>query len=92
MAYGLGLGFGDKVVQVSRWGDPGTGKGWVMAGKKSPLNYLLSGKWQPNWFPGGNQFALLSTGYTFEVMASELSFPSGWKWVFGFFGQCIYTP
>jgi RHS repeat-associated protein len=89
MAYMLGMGGGDKLVQVTRWGNPGTGKGWVMAGGKNPLNYLLSGKWQPGF---GNQFAAYSTGHTFEVMASELSFPSGWKWVLGFFGQCMYAP
>lgn len=86
LAYGLGLGFGDKVVTVTRWGDPGTGPGWVMGGGKNPLNYLLSGKWQPGM---GNQFAAYGTGHSWQVMASELGFPSGWKWVFGFFGQLV---
>jgi len=89
LAYALGLGFGDKMVTVTRWGDPGKGPGWVMGGKKNYLNYLLSGKWQPNWFPGGNQFEPYRSGHSWKVMASELGFPKGFKWVFGFFSQLL---
>jgi hypothetical protein len=63
-----------------------------MVGKKNYINYVLSGKWQPSWMLGKNQFAWPSSGHTFEVMASELGFPSGLDWIKGFLGQAIYTP
>lgn len=86
LAYALGLGFGDKMVTVTRWGNPGRGAGYVMGGKKSYLNYLLSGKWQRGLT---NQYAAYSTGHSWKMMASELGFPKGFKWVFGFFGQLL---
>ena len=86
LAYALGLGFGDKMVTVTRWGNPGKGAGYVMGGKKTYLNYLLSGKWQRGFT---NQYAAYSTGHSWKVMAKELSFPKGFKWVFGFFGIVI---
>ena len=88
LAYFLGLGFGDKMITVTRWGDAGERAGWAMAGKKNYLNYLLSGKWLGT---NSNQFAAYGTGHSWKVMASQLKFPSGWKWVFGFFGQ-VMTP
>ena len=89
LAYAFGLGFGDKVVTVTRWGAPGTGQGWVMAGRKNYLNYLLSGKWLGT---KSNQFAAYSTGHSWKVLASELGLPPGREWIKLFIGQCMYTP
>jgi RHS repeat-associated protein len=82
------------VVAVSRWGGAGLQAGyWVMKGSASSWNYLWSGKWQPSWFPGGNQFAAFNSGKTFEVLAETLARPEGPFWIIKFvLGQRIYKP
>ena len=78
---------------VSRWGRPGLEPGdWVMLGKASPKNYLLSFKWEVGF---GNEFAPYRSGNTYEVPTSSVAWPTGWGidgWVKGLFGQRIYRP
>ena len=83
-----------KTCPVSRWGRPGLNPGdWVMTGKTSPLNYLLSGKYQPSWFPGNNIPAPYSSGVTYNVPPSSLSFPAGPLGpIKGLLGQRMYNP
>lgn len=83
----------DRLISVCRWGRPGLQAGdWVMKGKKSPINYLLSAKWQPGY---GNIFAAYSSGETFLVPKNTVKWPEGkgldgaWK---GIFGQRQYRP
>jgi hypothetical protein len=83
-------------VPVSRWGSPLKPGEFVMQGPKSPLNYLLSGKYQPSGFPTFGQPpnvpASYMSGVTYNVPPSSLSWPSGrdlWK---GLLGQRIYNP
>lgn len=66
---------GNRLVNVTRWGRPGLESGdWVMRGKNTWLNYILSGKWDPGpW----NQFALKSSGQTFQVLRRTLQRPLG---------------
>jgi hypothetical protein len=88
---------GSNPCPVSRWGRPGLQPGdWVMKGNANPMNYLLSGKYQPSWFPTFGQApnipAPYSSGVTFNVPPSSVSWPSGidaWK---GIIGQRIYKP
>ncbi len=63
-------------VQVTRWGREGLEAGdWVMKGGKNPWNYLMSGKLQPSWMPGGNISAPYSSAQTFSVPSWTLSAP-----------------
>ena len=74
---GSGTPFGQATnnVPVARWGRPGLQAGdWVMKGGTSYQNYVLSGKWQPGFT---NQFAPYSSGQTFMVSPSTLSWPGG---------------
>jgi RHS repeat-associated protein len=83
-----------KTCPVSRWGRPGLNPGdWVMTGKTSPLNYVLSGKYQPSWFPGNNIPAPYSSGVTYNVPPASLSFPAGPLGpIKGLLGQRVYNP
>ncbi|MBR0193651.1 MAG: RHS repeat-associated core domain-containing protein [Thermoguttaceae bacterium] len=77
-------------MAVSRWGKPGLQSGnWVMGGKTSFLNYILSGKWQPGFT---NEFASYSTGENYLVPANTLRWPTGWETLKGFWGQYQYFP
>jgi len=83
---------GGKAV-VARWGRPGLEPGdWVMKGKDSWTNYILSGKWQPGM---GNQYAPKAAGEVFQVPQSALQWPRGVGidgWVKGLLGQRRYNP
>jgi RHS repeat-associated protein len=88
-----------KLCPVSRWGGPiKPGEdNWVMTGPVSPLNYAMSGKWQPASFPTFGQPpnipAPYSSGVTINVPPASLSFPSGPLGPFkGMVGQRIYRP
>ena len=69
----------------------------IMKALANRVNYILSGKWQPEWIPtfglGRNIPASFSSGQTFTVPANSLQYPPG---VLGFFqgllGQRIYQP
>jgi hypothetical protein len=78
---------------VSRWGRSGLQPGdWVMKGEVSYPNYLFSGKYQPASWPGNNIPASYSSGVTYNVPPSSISWPTGinaWK---GVIGQRIYNP
>ncbi|MFW7382167.1 MAG: RHS repeat-associated core domain-containing protein [Oligoflexus sp.] len=64
------------LVTVTRWGRPGLESGdWVMKGGKTWKNYTLSGKGQPQWLPGNNIPAPISSGQTFFVPKQTLRFP-----------------
>ena len=98
MSYATGGAAGnlDEIMTVSRWGRDGLQPGdWVMKGsRKNPLNYFLSGKWQPSWMPGNNQFAWPGSGKDYLVNPGDLKLPSG---VTGFLKgllcrQRIYNP
>ena len=88
--YVLHLG---KPVRISWWGRK-SAPGWVMQGKPSKLNYVLSGKWEKTRF---NQKAKFSEHNTKVVPIETVSWPDGntfsvdgwWK---GFFNQRIYKP
>ena len=86
------------LVPVSRWGSPGLKPGdWVMKGEVSRLNYSLSGKYQPEWFPTFGQPpnipATYSSGVTYNVPPASLSFPPGLLGPLkGLVGQRIYNP
>jgi RHS repeat-associated protein len=57
-----------EMVRVTRWGRPGLRSGdWVMKGGKTWPNYVLSGKMQPPWMPGGNIPAPFSSGQTYSL-------------------------
>ncbi len=86
-----------KTCPVSRWGSPLQPGGYVMNGPVSPLNYALSGKYQPSWFPNFGQVpnipAPYSSGITYNVPPASLSFPSGVLGpIKGVLGQRIYNP
>jgi len=89
-AVGAGVtsaGTGNQMV--SRWGDPGQGPGWVMKGGNNWRNYVGSGKWDPGpW----NQFAWPSSGHSWIVPQSTLSWPQGWEFWKGVLGQRMYNP
>jgi RHS repeat-associated protein len=78
---------------VSRWGREGLEAGdWVMPGGKSPLNYVLSGKWQPG---AGNEFARFSSGSSHYVPKASLKTPTGGGidgWIKALFNQKKYEP
>ncbi|KAB2958325.1 MAG: RHS repeat-associated core domain-containing protein [Candidatus Methylomirabilis oxygeniifera] len=83
------LGGGESVL-VTQWGGAGMRSGgWVMKGGRTVTNYVLSGKWQPGWFPGGNIYAPFSSGISAWVPASSLAWPGGWEFIKGFLGQRI---
>jgi len=70
---------------------------WVMQGPRSPMNYLLSGKYQWPWVPTFGQAANIPASYmsgvTYNVPPSSLSWPSGLLGaVKGAMGQRIYLP
>ena len=61
-------GSADTLVPVTRWGRQGLQPGdWVMKGKATRLNYILSGKWQPSWLPGGNRLGRFKDAETSKV-------------------------
>ena len=61
---------------VTRWGLPGIRSGdWVMNGKMTRLRFVLSMKWQPKWFPGGNIPAKFSAGEMYLVPKSRVRLP-----------------
>jgi RHS repeat-associated protein len=70
------------MTTVSRWGREGLQPGdWVMNGPATPINYLLSGKYQPTWVPTFGQApnipASFSGGMEFNVPASSVVVPPG---------------
>jgi hypothetical protein len=81
------------LATIVRWGREGLQSGdWVMKGKKSLLNWILSGKWQPKWVPGKNLPAKYAAGQTFQVPKSSLKWPEGFIGkVKGFLGQRKYV-
>jgi hypothetical protein len=83
-----------EMVTVSRWGREGLESGdWVMKGGTSARNYLLSGKYQPESWPGNNLPAAYSTGQNYIVPNSTLNTPPGILGpIKGVFGQRIYNP
>ena len=82
---------GNELVKVSHWGSKELMVGnWIMRGGVTRLNYWLSGKGQPNWFPGGNQYAPYNTGWETWLPASELLWPMGWQFWKGLLGQRMY--
>jgi RHS repeat-associated protein len=81
------------MTTVSRWGKPGLEAGdWVMKGEVSKSNYFWSGKYQPEWMPGGNIPASYAAGENFVVPKSSLGNPPGVIGkVKGLLGQKIYN-
>ncbi len=76
-----------ELQTVTHWGPEGmtalrTGD-WVMTGSQSVRNYGLSGVVQNGYS--------LSSAVTTQVSRSSLSWPSGWEFVKGFWGQRIYN-
>jgi hypothetical protein len=86
-----GVSAGTATITVTRWGRPGLQPGdWVMPGENTSWNYILSFKWQPNWFPGGNTSVARAAGETFRVLSSSVVAPYSEgrisnviKWMFG---------
>jgi hypothetical protein len=93
--WGIGTGINSFVGgpvppgTVSHWGSPGLQTGsWVMKGGVTPLNYVLSGKYQPVF----NQFARYGTGKPYVVAPSTLTYPAGiFGWAKGAIGQRMYN-
>jgi RHS repeat-associated protein len=80
-------------IIVSHWGSPSLESGgWVMEGRKTPWNYIWSGKWQP-WDPiFRNEFAPYGSGQEFLVPAPYLEWPGGvFGPIKGALGQRIYV-
>jgi hypothetical protein len=86
--------FADDFVTVSRWGREGLQTGdWVMNGPANTPNYVLSGKYQPQSWPGNNIPAPFTSGQEFTVPAATLHTPEGVLGpVKGLLGQRIYNP
>lgn len=83
---------GSSTVPVSHWGNDVLSHGnWVMKGSGSRIDYILSGKWQPEWVPGNNLPAPFGAGNTYYVPSDALEFPSGIEWIKGLLGQRIYN-
>ena len=81
-----------RTIPVSHWGTKEISNGsWVMKGSGSRMDYLLSGKWQPEWMPGKNIPVSYGSGNVYNVPPGTLSFPSGGEWIKGFLGQRIYN-
>lgn len=57
---------------------------WVMIGKKTVPNYILSGSIEQKYAYGN--------AVTKTVSGAELSYPGGWEWIKGLLGQRIYKP
>lgn len=87
-------GTASETLTVSRWGRPGLQPGdWVMRGPANRWNYLMSGKYQPSWMPGGNMPASFSSGQSFTVSGSSLQVPSGFFGPLkGALGQSMFVP
>ncbi|PTX94067.1 type IV secretion protein Rhs [Spartobacteria bacterium LR76] len=67
---------GPGEVLVTRWGREGLKAGdWVMQGGKTWWNYIMSGKWQPNWMTGNNKTAPFRSGETSSVPQSAVRAP-----------------
>jgi hypothetical protein len=80
-------------ITVSRWGGAGLQSGnWIMNGSVNLSGYIRSFKWEPPIL-SDNQPASFSSGRSFEVLPSQVKWPTGlgidgvWK---GMFGQRIY--
>ncbi len=86
--------FADDFVTVSRWGREGLQAGdWVMKGSVNRSNYILSGKYQPQSWPGNNIPASFSSGQEFTVPSTTLHTPNGvLGQIKGTLGQRIYNP
>lgn len=69
----------DTVV-VTRWGGEGA---WYMVGGQSTSSW---------WLSGTRFMYSYDSAVTTEVSASELSYPSGWEWVKGLWGQRVMGP
>jgi len=86
---------GERLITVSRWGRPGLYPGdWVMLGRATYRNYLLSFKWEPawQWLPPEqrNIPAPFESGREYAVPKATVRFPFGWEaWKF-VFGQRVY--
>lgn len=83
----------EKLIKVSRWGQPGLEPGdWVMKGSANRWNYLWTGKIQPGL---GNEYAPFSSGTEYFVPKSSVQPPtgSGFDGRFKvFFNQWKYNP
>jgi hypothetical protein len=71
--------FGETAM-VTRWGTEGV---WYMLGEKSTSSWWLS----------GTRFMYpYDSAVTIEVAVSRLSYPPGWEWIKGWFGQRVIKP
>ena len=66
---------------ITHWGGPLTPGSWVMTGGPTARNWLMAGA---AWNPGKYTTA--------TALEGSLSWPSGWQWFKGFFGQRIWNP
>ena len=91
---GTGKAAAGSFCRVSRWGRPGLqSDDWVMNGETSPWNYIFSGKYQPESWPGGNIPAPYSSGQNFNVPSYSLQKPGGFFGpAKGLLGQRNYKP
>jgi len=68
------------VTTVTRWGGSGS---WYMVGPRSTSSWYLSGqRWRHSY----------QSSTTLQVKSSRLSYPSGWEWIKGTWGQRILIP
>jgi len=69
-----------SAATVTRWGGEGA---WVMMGEQSTSSW---------WLSGTRFMYSYDTAVTSEVAAARLSYPPGWEWVKGLFGQRVIGP
>ena len=80
-------------LSAYRHGSGTASSDWVMKGSMNAPNYVLSGKYQPQSWPGNNIPAPFSSGQEFTVPARALHTPEGLLGpVKGLLGQRIYNP
>ncbi len=71
-------------VAVPQWGNAASP--WVMVGGNTFRNWLLSGVLE---YGAGYE---MGTGVTLYVLRGQVSYPSGWEWIKGLWGQRILCP